>query len=99
MAGRYQAVLENATDVITLSENNHFTEELRYKSGKKLLNQGEWALKENSIALKNAFGLNGSFPVSEGYLPATFVVLPVQTHWGQVQSFGIDEFAVFVKER
>jgi hypothetical protein len=99
IVGRYQAVLENGTDVITLNENNHFTEEICYRSGKKLLNQGEWGLSDNSIALKNAFGLNGSFSLPDKYLPTTFVVLPVQTRWGNVQSFGIDEFAVYVKEQ
>ncbi len=97
MFGRYEATLENATDIITLLDDNHFTEELQYKSGKKLLNQGEWTLLENSISLKNAFGLDGGFPVSEKYLATVSVVLPIETRWGRVDSFGIHEFAVFAK--
>jgi hypothetical protein len=99
MVGRYEAVLPNARDVITLRSDASFIEELYYRTGKKVLNSGRWRLLDNSISLENGLALNGGFPMSETYVPTLLISLPVQTRFCHVQSFGIEEFAVFVKQQ
>lgn len=97
MVGKYEAVLANASDVIVLQADGKFTEALIFKDGTNRQNSGEWKLTDNSISLDRCFSLAASSPDSADYIPTMLTVLPIQTRFGRVRSFGIDESSVFTK--